>query len=438
MTERLPTPPPTGMRDVLPDEVELRDLAAQTILRVYRSYGFRRIETPALEHLRLLTSGEGGENEKLIYKVMKRGDDLRAALERGGDELADLGLRFDLTVPLVRYYANNHARLPNPLKAIQIGPVWRAERPQKGRFRQFTQCDIDVLGLGDPIVDVELILATSDALVALGLASLTVRINDRRILSGIARACGFAADRQGGFFITFDKLDKIGRAGVVQELRASGHDARAVTTFESMLDVLDPKTATLDSALKAIASTDPDVTAGAGALTAIVRAVDGALPPGSRLAFDPTLVRGMGYYTGPIFEISAADYPSSIAGGGRYDRMIGRVLGRHVPASGFSIGFERLISILEELPAARASLEATTGERVALVVDAGDADLAGAVGVAQRLRREGHLVSLEVRRKNWKRQAEELAAHGFSGWVSYNDGEPWRVRSLARPDGGTR
>ena len=188
MTDRLPTTPPTGMRDVLPDEVELRDLAAQTILRVYRSYGFRRIETPALEHLRLLTSGEGGENEKLIFKVLKRGDDLKAALERGADELADLGLRFDLTVPLARYYASNHARLPNPLKAVQIGPVWRAERPQKGRFRQFTQCDIDVLGLADPIVEVELILATSEALAALGLSDLTVRINERRVLAGIARA----------------------------------------------------------------------------------------------------------------------------------------------------------------------------------------------------------------------------------------------------------
>jgi len=438
MTDKLPTTPPTGMRDVLPDEVELRDLATQTIVRIYRSYGFRRIETPALEHLRLLTSGEGGENEKLIFKVMKRGEELKTALERGADELADLGLRFDLTVPLARYYAHNHARLPNPLKALQIGPVWRAERPQKGRFRQFTQCDIDVLGLGDPIVEVELILATSEALAALSLSGLTVRINDRRVLAGIARACGFGDDRQGSFFITFDKLDKIGRGGVIQELGATGHEAAAVSKFESMLDAIDPKTATLDSVLKAIASGDPDVAAGAAALDAIIAAVTGALPVGSAVRFDPRLVRGMGYYTGPIFEISAADYPSSIAGGGRYDRMIGRMLGRDVPASGFSIGFERLISILEGLPSARVSVATATGERVALVVDAGAADLAAPVRVAQRLRRDGLLVSLEVRRKNWKRQADELAAHGFAGWVSYNDGEPWRVRSLARPDGGTR
>src|SRR5687767_8252523 len=245
------------MRDVLPDEVELRDAAVQTIVRVYRSYGFRRIETPALEHLKLLTSGEGGENEKLIFKVLKRGDELKAALTQGAGDLADLGLRFDLTVPLARYYAQNHARLPNPLKAIQIGPVWRAERPQKGRFRQFTQCDIDVLGWGGPVVEVELILATCDALTTLGLADLTVRINDRRLLSGIAKACGFADTRQTSFFVAFDKLDKIGRSGVTEELRASGYETAAVTKFESLLDALDPNTATLDAVLAVIGGSAP-------------------------------------------------------------------------------------------------------------------------------------------------------------------------------------
>jgi histidyl-tRNA synthetase len=427
------------MRDVLPDEVELRDLAAQTILRVYRSYGFRRIETPALEHLKLLTSGEGGENEKLIFKVLKRGDELKAALAQGSDDLADLGLRFDLTVPLARYYAQHHARLPNPLKAIQIGPVWRAERPQRGRFRQFTQCDIDVLGMGGPVVEVELILATGEALTALGLSDLTVRINDRRILSGIARTCGFAAERPGRFFISFDKLDKIGRAGVLQELQGTGHEAAAVGKFEALMDALDPGTATLESVLAAVdGGSLPDVTAAASALREIIAAVSGALCPGSRVQFDPTLVRGMGYYTGPIFEIASAGYPSSIAGGGRYDRMVGTLLGRDVPASGFSIGFERLISILAERPAAPTATLTEAGARIALLLDAAASDLAGPVAVAQRLRQEGYLVSLEVRRKNWKRQADELGAHGFAGWVSYNDGEPWRVRSLARPDGEPR
>ena len=421
------------MRDVLPDEVELRDRAVQTILGVYRGYGFRRIETPALESLRLLASGEGGENEKLIFKVLKRGDELRTALERG-EELADLGLRFDLTVPLARYYAQNHAKLPNPLKAIQIGPVWRAERPQRGRFRQFTQCDIDVLGVGGPVIEVELILATAEALVTLGLSELTVRINDRRILAGIARACGFDDARQGGFFISFDKLDKVGAAGVIRELRESGHDAAPIGQFETLLASLDPAHATLETVMAAVAAAaTAEVTASAAALRTIVDAVTVALPAGCRIRFDPTLVRGMGYYTGPIFEIAAGAYPSSIAGGGRYDRMVGKLLGRDVPASGFSIGFERLISILSERPAGAV---APTGmaERIALLIDDPDADLAGSVAVAQRLRRDGRLVSLEVRRKNWKKQAEDLAAHGFAGWVRYNDGEPWRVRSLARPE----
>src|SRR5919108_2393387 len=201
MAAKIITSPPRGTRDVLPDEVELRDAATQRILAVYRSYGFRRIETPALESLALLAGSDGGENEKLIFKILKRGEDLEAALRAGSRDLADLGLRFDLTVPLARYYAENHAELPDPLKAIQIGPVWRAERPQKGRFRQFTQCDIDTLGQGSIVVEVELILATGEALARLAPRALIVRINDRRILGLIARHCGFAETAQAGFFI---------------------------------------------------------------------------------------------------------------------------------------------------------------------------------------------------------------------------------------------
>src|SRR5438067_1499383 len=222
------------MRDILPDEVELRDAAVGEIVAVYRTYGFRRIETPALEHLKLLAGSEGGENEKLIFKVMKRGEELESA-RRTADDLADLGLRFDRAVPLARYYAENHARLPDPLKAIQIGPVWRAERPQKGRFRQFTQCDIDVLGLASPLVEIELILATTDALARLGLSGLTVRINDRRLLELVARHCGFPEAAQAAFFIAFDKLDRLGAAGVLAELREGGHDADAVRRFEALL-----------------------------------------------------------------------------------------------------------------------------------------------------------------------------------------------------------
>jgi histidyl-tRNA synthetase len=417
------------MRDVLPDEVELRDAGVREIVGVYRAYGFRRIETPALESLRLLAGSEGGENEKLIFRVMKRGDELEAA-RRAGDELADLGLRFDLTVPLARYYAENHARLPEPLKAIQIGPVWRAERPQKGRFRQFTQCDIDVLGLASPLVEIELILATTDALTRLGLSGLTVRINDRRVLEVIARHCGFPEAAHGTFFIAFDKLDRLGAAGVVADLREGGHDAQAVRRFAELLPGLGPDKASLEALRAALP--------GAGAtdawdsLATIIETTNREVAAGCRVRFDPTLVRGMGYYTGPIFEIAAAGYPSSIAGGGRYDRMIGRLLGRDVPASGFSIGFERLIAILAERGGLPARESAESAHRVALLVDE-TAEVAAAVRAAKALRSEGYLVSLEVRRKNVKKQLDDLMTHGFWGHAAVDEhaGRP-EVKPLVR------
>src|SRR2546428_11769156 len=313
MAAKINTAPPRGTRDVLPDEVELRDVATQRIVAVYRSYGFRRIETPALESLALLAGSDGGENEKLIFKVLKRGEDLEAALREGSRELADLGLRFDLTVPLARYYAENHARLPDPLKAIQIGPVWRAERPQRGRFRQFTQCDIDVLGLASPLVDIELILATTDALARLGLSGLTVRINDRRLLEVVARHCGFAEEAHAAFFIAFDKLDRLGAEGVLGELREGGHETKAVRRFEALLPVLQKAEVSLEglrAALPGAGGTDAWQS-----LATIIATANAEIAAGCRVRFDPTLVRGMGYYTCPIFEIAAAGYPSSIAGG---------------------------------------------------------------------------------------------------------------------------
>ncbi len=401
------------MRDVLPPETELRDAATQQILTVYRSFGFRRIETPALESLRLLAGSDGGENERLIFKVLKRGEDLETALREGG-ELADLGLRFDLTVPLARYYAENHARLPDPLKAIQIGPVWRAERPQKGRFRQFTQCDIDTLGLGSGVVEVELILATCEALTRLGLTDLTVRINDRRLLGLIARHCGFEESAQAGFFITFDKLDKLGPEGVLAELRRADLEGPAVDRFERLLPTLQKGEPSLE-ALRALL--------GAGAageafesLAWIAAAAGGEMPGGSRVQFDPTLVRGMGYYTGTIFEISSPAFPSSIAGGGRYDRMVGKLLGRDVPACGFSIGFERLITILVERGEAPGAAPPAQARRIALLVDQ-DGDLAAALATARTLRAAGDLVSLELKRKNTSKQLGDLATHGFWGYA---------------------
>lgn len=410
------------MRDVLPDEVALRDWAMAQILEVYRRHGFVRIETPAVESLRLLLRSDGGENEKLVFKILKRGEKLAAA--GPAEEMADLGLRFDLTVPLVRYYANNQARLPQPLKAIQIGPVWRAERPQKGRYRQFTQCDIDILGVASEVAEIELILATSEALTALGLKDLTVRLNDRRLLGAMVAHCGFDPARAGSVFIALDKLDKIGRPAVAEELRAAGHPPSAV---ERLLDLL--ASSATPAALQAVLGTATD-DAVWRALRRVLDTVEAQAAGRFKLAFDATLVRGMGYYTGPIFEIEHGDSTSSIAGGGRYDRMIGRFIGRDVPATGFSIGFERVIGILMERgPSAEAP-----AERIVLVFDEAMPSLAPVLSLARDLRDQGRHVLLEAKSKRLGKQLQDLEARGFRriGVVGADGAIEWRApRSAA-------
>jgi histidyl-tRNA synthetase len=414
------------MRDLLPDEVAVRDWAMAQILGVYRRHGFVRIETPAVESLRLLLRSEGGENEKLIYKILKRGEKLAAAGE--ADELADLGLRFDLTVPLVRYYAHNQAKLPQPLKAIQIGPVWRAERPQQGRYRQFTQCDIDILGVASEVAEIELILATTEALAVLGLKDLTVRLNDRRILGAMVAHCGFDPARGGSVFIALDKLDKIGRDGVAAELRDAGHPATAVDgLLESLAGGATPP------ALRALLGARVDEGIWRG-LQRILDTVEAQAAGRFRLAFDATLVRGMGYYTGPIFEVQHGGGTSSIAGGGRYDRMIAKFIGREVPATGFSIGFERVISILlERGPAVEAD-----GERVVLVFDEAGA-LGAVLALARDLREQGKAVLLEARAKRLGKQLQDLESRGYRriGVVGADGAVDWRA---PRADGaaGTR
>jgi histidyl-tRNA synthetase len=388
------------MRDVLPDEVALRDWAMAQILAVYRRHGFVRIETPAVESLRLLLRSDGGENEKLIFKILKRGEKLQSA-DRPED-LADLGLRFDLTVPLVRYYAHNQARLPQPLKAIQIGPVWRAERPQQGRYRQFTQCDIDVLGVASEVAEIELILATTEALAALGLKDLTVRINDRRVLTAMVTHCGFDAARAGSVFIALDKLEKVGADAVGAELREAGHPADAVERLLALL-----AQATTPAGLRELLGARADEVVWVG-LQRILDTVAAQAAGRFRLAFDATLVRGMGYYTGPIFEVQHGDSTSSIAGGGRYDRMVGRFTGRDTPATGFSIGFERVIGILME----RGSSHEGEGDRIVLVFDEA-MDLAPVLALARDLREQGHPVLLETRAKRMGKQLQDLETRGF-------------------------
>ncbi len=422
---RLDPSPPRGMRDVLPDEVALRDWALAQILAVYRRHGFVRIETPAVESLRLLLRSEGGENEKLIFKILKRGEKLAAA--GNPEEMADLGLRFDLTVPLVRYYAHNQARLPQPLKAIQIGPVWRAERPQQGRYRQFTQCDIDILGVGSEVAEIELILATTEALAALGLKDLTVRLNDRRLLSAMVAHCGFDPARSGSVFIALDKLDKVDRSEVAAELRAAGHPAPAV---DRLLDLL--ASSTTPAALRSLLGPAAEAAVWEG-LQRILAMVEAQAAGRFRLVLDATLVRGMGYYTGPIFEIQHGEGTSSIAGGGRYDRMIGKFIGRDVPATGFSIGFERVIGILME----RGPMADVDAERVALVFE--EPTLGPVLGLARELREQGKHVLLETRTKRLGKQLQDLETRGFRriGVIGPDGSVEWR-EPRAGGAGGTR
>jgi histidyl-tRNA synthetase len=410
------------MRDLLPEEVAVRDRALSTILDVYRRHGFVRIETPAVESLRLLTRSEGGENEKLIYKILKRGEKLASA--KSGEDLADLGLRFDLTVPLARYYANNHARLPHPLKAIQIGPVWRADRPQHGRYRQFTQCDIDILGTRSEVAEIELILATAEALLALGLRDLTVRINDRRLLAAVAGHCGFEEARFEPVFIVLDKLDKIGTPGVIKELEADGHPPAAIETLFRLLGDGPEAAIGLDRLAGALGSRlGPEVWRGLGRIIEMVKTSAGSR---FRIEFDPTLVRGMGYYTGPIFEIRQGDSTSSIAGGGRYDRMIGKLLGREVPATGFSIGFERVILLLMEQSASAGMAD----QRVALVFEEDTRHLGAILDMARDLRGQGQVVLLEIRGRKLGKQLQDLEERGFRriGVVGDDGAVDWRGR----------
>ncbi|MCD7102251.1 histidine--tRNA ligase [Pseudoclavibacter sp. 13-3] len=359
--------PPRGMRDFLPADKARRERVLSTILDTYRRHGFTQIETPVLEELSRLTSGMGGDNEKLAFRVLRRGltrEKLQHALETGDEaDLSDLGLRFDLTVPLARYYASHHAELPKVFRSIQAGPVWRAERPQKGRYRQFVQCDIDILGEPTVLAELELITATSAALAELGLIGATIRINDRGILNAILADSGFAEADTARVLISIDKLDKIGADGVLAELRDAGLGAQAerLGAFLERVEQLGLQPLSREAVTKALgdieapeavdnlvtiaealaATTADDAPAAAGARRR-------GAPAAARLVFDPTLVRGMGYYTGTIFEISHPSSKSSVGGGGRYDGMIGRFLGQQVPAAGFSIGFERIIDLVDD------------------------------------------------------------------------------------------
>ncbi len=407
-----PVNPPRGMRDFLPADKARREHALGIIKSVYRSHGFDEIETPVVEDYARLHSGLGGDNEKLSFSILKRGitDEALAAAAAAGDveQLADLGLRFDLTVPLTRFYASHRAELPPVFRSIQIAPVWRAERPQKGRYRQFVQADIDVIGEPGMLAEIELVTATSQVLAELGLAGCVIRVNDRRILFGLLEHCGFPAETHERALITVDKLDKIGSAGVVAELREI--DETAAEHLGAVLAAVEPAIAGDGIALtrEQIAAVLPAgaLEEGIANLAALGDALEGALPEGIVVRFDPTLVRGMGYYTGTIFEVAHPGSGSSVGGGGRYDGMVGRFLGQDVPAVGFSIGFERVVDLI--------TLPETPGpDAVALIADA-DVDLAQLVALKRELVGMGHRVRLEKRQKNMKTLLARVAAEGFT------------------------
>ena len=406
------TTPVKGMNDFLPEDMRLREHVLGLIRETYATYGFDQIETPAMEHIENLTGKQGGENEKLIFKVLKRGRELEKGLETG--ELADCGLRYDLTVPLARYYANNKNNLPTPLKALQMGSVWRADKPQKGRFRQFTQCDIDIIGDGSIMAEIELIAATSKMLTRIfsevGIKEFTVHINDRRILKAMAASAGFTPEQYDDVFIILDKMDKIGLEGVKESLLKREYPAQAVENYIALFEQITPDLKCGEFCAKTCGGyLDEKVPAN---MDTIMDSVTCMIDPSVHLCFDPTLVRGMSYYTGTIFEISIDGYHFSIAGGGRYDEMIGRFSNQQVPACGFSIGFERIITILKDL---NWSEGVGQKQRRAFLVDerVEPAKLLEVFRTATRMREEGMIVTVQPLKKNAKFQVETLEKCGY-------------------------
>ena len=402
--------PVTGMKDILPAEMQIRDYILGQIKETYRSFGFSSIETPCVEHIENLLSKQGGDNEKLIFKILKRGEKLDLETAQTENDLTDGGLRYDLTLPLSRYFANNAASLPTPFKALQIGNVWRADRPQKGRFRQFMQCDIDILGDATSQAEIELILATTTALSRICPGrGFTVRINDRRILRAMAVSSGFPEDDVDKVFITVDKMDKIGTDGVKAELLENGYSEASADRYLELMNQASPDAAGVRQMGELLKGVLEDGAAENRAR--IMETVTEGSQVGCQLVFDPTLVRGMGYYTGTIFEVSMEGFGGSVAGGGRYDRMIGKFTGIDTPACGFSIGFERIVTIL--LDAGFTVPEGNGKEAWLFEKGMGAERLTAIMKEAMAARAEGKTVLVAQMNKNKKFQKEQLGKEGY-------------------------
>lgn len=402
--------PTTGMKDILPREMEIRDYVIGQIKETYKTFGFQSIETPCVEHIENLNSKQGGENEKLIFKILKRGQKLNLETAETEMDLVDGGLRYDLTVPLSRYYANNANELPVPFKALQMGNVWRADRPQRGRFRQFMQCDIDILGEPTYLAEIELILATTTLLGKLDFKNFTIRINNRKILKGMAKYCGFSEEQYDEVFIILDKMDKIGMEGVEAELLELGYSADAVTKCKELFAAVTNDIAgvrfmsdTLGECLEEGVAED---------LETIISTVEAVKAAEFKIVFDPTLVRGMSYYTGPIFEIAMDEFGGSVGGGGRYDEMIGKFTGNDTCACGFSIGFERIVMLLLE----REYQVPTASAKKAYLIDkkASPTVMQEVIEKAKTDREQGIQVNINIMKKNKKFQKEQLMAEGYT------------------------
>lgn len=402
--------PVTGMKDMLPREMQIRDYVIRLIKETYGTFGFSSIETPCVEHIENLSSKQGGENEKLIFKILKRGEKLKLDTAECEADLVDGGLRYDLTVPLSRYYSNNVSELPSPFKALQMGNVWRADRPQRGRFRQFMQCDIDILGEPNNLAEIELILATTTLLGKLDFKNFTVRINDRKILKAMAAYSGFEEKDYDDVFIILDKMDKIGLDGVEKELQEHGYPKEAVEKYLQLFKEIKNDIEGVRYCKEKLEGYLEEATA--DGLEMIIASVDSVKEADFKLSFDPTLVRGMSYYTGTIFEIAMDEFGGSVGGGGRYDEMIGKFTGQPTPACGFSIGFERIVMLLLE----RGYEIPDNKEKLALLIEKGmpQEKMLEVLAFAKEQRAAGKQVMLSIMKKNKKFQKEQLSQEGYT------------------------
>ncbi|MCI7042174.1 MAG: histidine--tRNA ligase [Lachnospiraceae bacterium] len=407
--------PVTGMKDILPEEMQIRDYVISVIKETYGKFGFTSIETPCVENIENLSNKQGGENEKLIFKILKRGEKLNLETAESEKDLVDGGLRYDLTVPLVRFYSNHANELPSPFKALQMGNVWRADRPQRGRYRQFMQCDIDILGEPSNLAEIELILATTTTLGKLGFKNFQIRINERRILKAMAAYSGFPEEAYDSVFITLDKMDKIGLAGVEAELLENGFAKESVDKYLALFKGMEEASDGLSYLSKELGDfLDEEVKI---SLQEIMESVGATKSSDFELVFDPTLVRGMSYYTGTIFEIAMPEFGGSCGGGGRYDKMVGKFTGNDVPACGFSIGFERIILLLME----SGFKVPSQPRKVAYLIEKGisSQELCKVIAQAQEERKEGLQVLVVRMNKNKKFQKEQLTKEGYTEFKEF-------------------